>query len=63
MVRTNGFRHSIGLLMRILFQCPSLTIQEKCDLADEELKRAGEIGLKNGKSDSRLTVKKIKKQK
>ena len=35
----------------------SLSIEEKCNLADEKLKKTKEIGLKNGMSNSRLTAK------
>ena len=39
----------------------NLSTQEKCDLAEKELRRTKEIGLKNGMSNSSLAVKKIKK--
>lgn len=40
----------------------SLTIEEKCDLADEEL-RTSKIGLKNGMSNPRLSAKNRNKRK
>ena len=40
-----------------------LSIPEKCYLADEKLKKTNEIGLKNGMSKPRLTVKNRNKRK